>query len=587
MTSNNTFNPEEWCGKANSNNSKDSHQKASGAKAGSEEFKKVESMIYQLEAQEIDLAPNYEEWRNIGFAFADEFGEEGRELFQRVSKFYSEYSETECDKQYTHCLSAKGSGVSLGTFYHLAKQAGLEMPQKPRRKNGEKAMLPTFSEEIYSSLPDFLKRVVKMSTSDEERDILLLGAITVISSCLPKVHGLYDGRKVRPNLFLFVTGEASAGKGRLSHCRQLVKPIHDGMRDKAAQKRQEYEKELAAYNSQKGAQMGLEKPAEPAENMLFIPANNSTTGVFQLLSDNDGRGLIYETEGDTLAQAFKTDYGNYSDGFRKAFHHETISFFRRTNREYVDIESPCLSALLSGTPKQISSLIPGAENGLFSRFMFYYMNVKPIWKDVFANSGSKSHDEYFDDLGLEFQVIYEQLLNAGEKEFTLTKDQQKRFNEFFQKVQAEFLKVQGIDYIATVRRLGIIAFRLCMVLSSLRAVETGVLTGRVICRDQDFNAAIGMIDNLLIHSSQVFNKLPQEQSQPNHLNRKEKFLAALPFEFNRQDFLSIAQKLSIPGKTAERYITQACKKGLILRDRQNEYQNPAAEETEDDEETED
>jgi hypothetical protein len=31
-----------------------------------------------------------------------------------------------------------------------------------------------------------------------------------------------------------------------------------------------------------------------------------------------------------------------------------------------------LSALLSGTPKQVSALIPNAENGLFSRFIFYY-----------------------------------------------------------------------------------------------------------------------------------------------------------------------------------------------------------------------
>ena len=62
--------------------------------------------------------------------------------------------------------------------------------------------------------------------------------------------------------------------------------------------------------------------------MLYIPANNSSSGMFQLLYDNKGKGLIFETEGDTLAQSFKSDYGNYSDGFRKAFLHETVSYFR-------------------------------------------------------------------------------------------------------------------------------------------------------------------------------------------------------------------------------------------------------------------
>ena len=78
---------------------------------------------------------------------------------------------------------------------------------------------------------------------------------------------------------------------------------------------------MATYNMNKNKSDNLEKPVKPPERMLFIPANNSTTGVYQLISDNEGRGLMFETEGDTLTQAFKSDYGNYSDGFRKAFHH--------------------------------------------------------------------------------------------------------------------------------------------------------------------------------------------------------------------------------------------------------------------------
>lgn len=73
----------------------------------------------------------------------------------------------------------------------------------------------------------------------------------------------------------------------------------------------------------------MDKPQEPTLKMLVIPANNSATGLFQILNDNDGKGLIFETEGDTLAQTFKSEHGNYSDGFRKAFHHETITYNRR------------------------------------------------------------------------------------------------------------------------------------------------------------------------------------------------------------------------------------------------------------------
>ncbi len=81
----------------------------------------------------------------------------------------------------------------------------------------------------------------------------------------------------------------------------------------------------------------MERPQEPPLRMLIIPANNSATGLFQILNDNKGIGLIFETEGDTLAQTFKSEHGNYSDGFRKAFHHEIISYNRRKDREFVPL----------------------------------------------------------------------------------------------------------------------------------------------------------------------------------------------------------------------------------------------------------
>ena len=89
--------------------------------------------------------------------------------------------------------------------------------------------------------------------------------------------------------------------------------------------------------------------------MLFLPANNSSTGFFELLNDSDSSGLIFETEADTLSKSFKSDYGDYSDGFRSAFQHEPHSFYRRTDKEYVEIKRPALSVMLSGTPKQIAA----------------------------------------------------------------------------------------------------------------------------------------------------------------------------------------------------------------------------------------
>ena len=109
-----------------------------------------------------------------------------------------------------------------------------------------------------------------------------------------------------------------------------------------------------------------------------------------------------ETEGDTLTNAFNSDLGNYSDGFRKAFHHESISYLRKKDHEFVEIVKPKFSAVLSGTPQQIFNLIPDTENGLFSRFIFYTMPTELVWHDMFAFTGVSTADEQFKQIGRDF-----------------------------------------------------------------------------------------------------------------------------------------------------------------------------------------
>jgi len=540
----------------------------------------IETYINALEQSGIDITDTYEKWRDIGFAISEEYGEAGRDYYHRISRNYSGYDHKECDEQYNKCLQAKGHGISIATLYHHLHQVGIKPKQQQQvvevsqHPEEEKQPLPTIPTTVYNNIPTFLQQVVKPSSSNEERDILLLGALTAFSACFPKLFGVYDQRKVFSNLYLFVTAPASAGKGRLNQIKNLVNPVHKEKREQSKTLKQQHQVEMATYNMNKGKSETMEKPSKPPERMLFIPANNSVTGVYQLISDNEGRGLIFETEGDTLAQAFKSDYGNYSDGFRKAFHHETISYYRRTDREYVDIERPCLSTVLSGTPKQIQALVPSAENGLFSRFMFYYMNIKPTWKNVFQTDTTNGLDEYYDQLGKEFFGLYKTLKNNPDIEVRLTTEQQQKFNVFFEKLQTKYLNLQPDDYIATVRRLGLIAFRIIMLFSVFRIMEDGDVNQVRYCEDIDFENTLEMISVLVKHSSKVFNDFPIEQKEVKRANRKERFLEALPYQFTRQDYLNIADKNKIPHKTAEGYITKFVDAGLIHREAHNNYTNP-------------
>ena len=300
--------------------------------------------------------------------------------------------------------------------------------------------------------------------------------------------------------------------------------------------------------------------------MLIIPANSSATMVYQILSENEGRGLMFETEGDTLANVFSSDYGNYSDGFRKAFHHEPISYMRRKDHEYVELLEPKLSTVLSGTPRQIASLIPDTENGLFSRFIFYYVDFKLTWLNVFGSNKEDSIDGIFDTIGKQVLELYQHLQGNPQIRFCLTSRQKEQFNNYFRTAQHSYHDKLGDDFIASVRRMGLITYRIAMVLSMLRMVDEKDFPELIYCHDEDFECAMIISKVLIQHTERVYTELsnhdlsrPASQSQ----NRKAQLLALLPDEFNTSDVHEAAAKLNIPRRTAERYLTEWRQTGLL------------------------
>lgn len=90
----------------------------------------VETLILRIETEQKDITGSYNNWRDIGFAIADQFKETGRALFHRVSKYYPKYSSDECNKQYNDCLRGK-QGKTIKTFFELTKQAGITLKSVP------------------------------------------------------------------------------------------------------------------------------------------------------------------------------------------------------------------------------------------------------------------------------------------------------------------------------------------------------------------------------------------------------------------------------------------------------------------------
>jgi hypothetical protein len=85
----------------------------------------VERIILRLEAAKQDITNGYDNWVKIGFALSDSFGEDGRRFFHRVSLFHSGYTEQGADDQYDKCLKSNGGGITIKTFFKIAKGGSL------------------------------------------------------------------------------------------------------------------------------------------------------------------------------------------------------------------------------------------------------------------------------------------------------------------------------------------------------------------------------------------------------------------------------------------------------------------------------
>jgi len=201
------------------------------------------------------------------------------------------------------------------------------------------------------------------------------------------------------------------------------------------------------------------------------------------------------------------------------------------------------------------------------------MDVPSIWKNPFSNDGMQTLDEYFDALGDKFFEFYK-TLRSQEKSllFSITEAHADKFNMYFEHVHNQHVSLLGEDYVASLYRHGLGCFRISMILTALRIMETGQFANNLICSDNDFYCALELVKILVKHATFIFSTLPVEDKkfkpQPNY---KQKFLEALPSDFSRQDLKNTAINLDISDRTAEGWITEFEKRGLIIHTRHGNY----------------
>ncbi|MBV7529022.1 VapE domain-containing protein [Chitinophaga sp. sic0106] len=98
-----------------------------------------DAIINEINGRGQDITGDYHTWLRIGFALADHFGEGGRDYFHAVSQHHPSYNAALCDRQYSKCVRAGKSGITIATFYYHVKQAGIPTYSDRTRKIAQAA----------------------------------------------------------------------------------------------------------------------------------------------------------------------------------------------------------------------------------------------------------------------------------------------------------------------------------------------------------------------------------------------------------------------------------------------------------------
>ena len=581
-----------------------------------------------VETAGADIAPTYIEYVQLAFAIATDCGEAGRGYFHRICRLSAKYQREHAERVFSNALTTKHGDVHLGTVFHLAEAAGIALAYENVVNSGKNAKnaadaphkssththahnnvhedksadseellkgseplhpLPTFLE---ADWPELLMRIISHGTSEAQRDVLLLGAMTVLGASMERyVRCPYGGQYQYPCMQEFTIAPSTSGKRVLSYVRLLIAPIHDELRLQFSEKMKVYKKEKAAYDAMGKERAKAEAPEKPVNKMFLISGNNTGTGILQNIMDSDGTGLILETEADTISTAIGSDYGNWSDTLRKAFDHDWLSYNRRTNEEYKEIKKTYLSVLISGTPGQVKALIPSSENGLFARQIFYYMPGIWKWVNQFDNC-EEDLEAVFTAMGLEWKNKLDLLKKHGIHTLRLTDEQKQEFNTLFSSIFLRSGIANEKEMYSSVARLAVNICRMMSEVAVLRVLENpqpyefktspthnltpdkgipadnivdGIITRwDVRISSEDFHAVLNLVKPLYCHATHILSFLPSTEMSHRTNADRDSFFESLGMKFTRAQLLEQADVMGINPNTATSWLQRLLKRGLLV-----------------------
>jgi len=402
-------------------------------------------------------------------------------------------------------------------------------------------------------LPESVQQMVSLASTPEEQDIILMATLAAASACVPNLYFHYGptGKKYYANLQCFILAAAASGKGIANQALEMVRVIDE-------------------------------------QYPMLIAGDSTLAAFYKALEEQNGYGYLHESEGSVITDIWKTSAANYNTTLRKAAEHEPIS--RNRCKGASEIKNPRLSMLLTGTFGQYKALVPSVENGYFSRLLTVVIRgTNPFNKRYVSSKGGQSAVPKI--VGYRLLRTYESLMNAGEREWSLTENQKERLGEHLETEYNTLIGLLGENFHSAVIRMAVQIERIAMVLTAMRGIngechspateeESGdknIAEGRntLFCTDEDYETAEMIGNKMLLHMAVAYRMIDGDAQdvvpEIKPLDQRKVLFEQLKPEYKLQDLISEAKSQGVSRRSAIRWNDNWQENGIVEKTNYGHY----------------
>lgn len=396
-------------------------------------------------------------------------------------------------------------------------------------------------------LPESVKQMISLASTPEEKDIILMATLAAASACVPNLYFTYGptGKKYYANLQCFILAAAASGKGIANQALEMVRVVDE-------------------------------------QYPMLIAGDSTLAAFYKALEEQGGVGYMHESEGSVITDIWKSGAANYNTALRKAAEHEAIS--RNRVKGSSEIKCPRLSMLLTGTFGQYKALVPSVENGYFSRLLTVVIRgTNGFDKRYVKSKGGQSAIPKI--VGQRLLRTYEALMNAGEREWSLTDAQKERLGEHLETEYGTLIGLLGDNFHSAVIRMAVQIERIAMILTAMRGIngechspatdgengDKNIAEGRntLFCTDEDYETAEMIGNKMLLHMAAAYRMIDGDAQEVvpeiKPLDQRKVLFEQLKPEYKLQELITEAKSQGISRATVIRWNDAWQEQGMVSK----------------------